>query len=74
MVNVPARLELYVRQVDPVELSNFKAAKGSIAPLTVCHCWDLASILTTGNNAPGKSVFQFMGLLISIFYIEAVGS
>ena len=31
---------------------------------------DLASILTTGNNAHGKSVFQFMGLVIGIFSIE----
>ena len=30
----------------------------------------LASILTTGNNAHGKSVFQFMGLVIGIFSIE----
>ena len=31
----------------------------------------LASMLTTGNNAPGKSVFQeFMGLLIGIFSIK----
>ena len=30
----------------------------------------LASMLTTGNSAPGKSVFQFMGLLIGISFIK----
>ena len=32
--------------------------------------FDLASMLTTGNNAPGKSMFQFMGLLIGIFSVK----
>ena len=62
------------------KLSGYSASctgsfEGGCSLLRFClyrsHCY-LASILTTDNNAPGKSLFQLMGLLIGIFSIEDV--
>ena len=38
--------------------------------VTASSSYFLGNPLTTGNNAHGKSVFQFMGLVIGIFSIE----